>query len=84
MLDWPSNSPDLNPIENLWSILKRRVEREVNKLVVEKKSITVDIFIDVIKKEWEEIEPEILLNLVRSMPKRLEQIIEGNGNKLSY
>ncbi len=84
LLDWPSNSPDLNPIENLWSILKRRVEREVNKLVVEKKSITVDIFIDVIKKEWEEIEPEILLNLVRSMPKRLEQIIEGNGNKLSY
>src|SRR6266511_670371 len=84
LLDWPSNSPDLNPIENLWSILKRRVEKEVNKLVVEKKSITVDIFIDVIKKEWEEIEPEILLNLVRSMPKRLEQIIEGNGNKLSY
>ena len=56
----------------------------VNKLVVEKKSITVDIFIDVIKKEWEEIEPEILLNLILSMLKKLEQIIERNGKYLQF
>ena len=36
-LDWPSNSPDINPIENLWHILKRHIERKVNKLVVKKK-----------------------------------------------
>ena len=24
-LDWPDNNPDLNPIDNLWAILKDKV-----------------------------------------------------------
>ena len=84
LLDWPSNSPDINPIENLWSILKRRVEKHVNKLLAKKNQITIDVFLDIIQKEWEGIENEIFINLIRSMPSRLEQVIEGDGNKISY
>ena len=84
MLDWPSNSPDLNPIENLWQILKTRVEKQVNDMLVKKQAVTVEVFRGVIQKEWEEIDQSTYVNLVRSMPTRLNEIIEGNGNKINY
>ena len=84
MLDWPSNSPDLNPIENLWQILKTRVEKQVNDMLVKKQAVTVEVFCGVIQKEWEEIDRSTYVNLVHSMPTRLNEIIEGNGNKISY
>ena len=28
ILDWPGNSPDINPIENLWAIIKSRIEKD--------------------------------------------------------
>lgn len=84
ILDWPSYSPDLNPIENLWSIMKRNVEKEVNKLVLKHKPITIFVFEEIIQKEWENITPELCLNLVNSMPARLEEVIAKNGDKINY
>ena len=84
LANWSSNSPDLNPIENLWQILKTRVEKQVNEMLVKKQTVTVEVFRGVIQKEWEEIDQSTYVNLVRSMPTRLNEIIEGNGNKINY
>ena len=42
VLEWPSNSPDINPIKNLWSIVMHNVEKqfprnidELNQYIVE-------------------------------------------------
>ncbi len=44
VMDWPSMSPDLNPIEHLWGILKRKVE--------ERKVSNIQQLLDVVLEEW--------------------------------
>ena len=84
VLDWPSYSPDLNPIENLWSVIKKRVEKKVNKRISEKKPVTQTIFMDIIKEEWFNIDQNLCLNLVNSMERRVNLVIERNGNIIQY
>ncbi|PKC03761.1 hypothetical protein RhiirA5_296075, partial [Rhizophagus irregularis] len=70
VLEWPSNSPDLNPIENLWSIVKTSVEKRMPKNCEE---------LELFMKEWANIPKSVLINLVNSMPKRCQAIIDNNG-----
>ena len=51
VLDWPSYSPDINPIENLWAIMKKRVEKRVNQRVIQKKSVGLNDFLSIIRFE---------------------------------
>ncbi len=73
--NWPSMSSDLNPIEHLWGILKRKVERKVS---------NIHQLCDVIVEEWKRTPEATCEALVNSMPKRVKAVLENNGGHTKY
>ncbi len=71
VLEWPSQSPDLNPIENLWSELKVRVAKHQTRNLNDLERIC--------KEEWDKIPPELCANLVANYKKRLTSVIANDG-----
>ena len=61
-IDWPSCSPDLNPIENLWAVLKKRILNRAPKTIEDVKN-----YVDI---EWGTFDPEFIGNFTKSMRKR--------------
>jgi transposase len=77
LLDWPGNSPDLNPIENLWQIMKRKVRRHAPKSMLDLQYW--------IKRVWiQEITPNVCQKLVASMPKRIQTVLKNKGQMSKY
>ena len=76
VMDWPACSPDLNPIENLWAILKKRIARM--------KRTSLDDWRKRIHEEWEKLSHELLQNLVNSMENRIAACIAAKGGYTKY
>jgi transposase len=62
-LCWPACSPDLNPIEHIWSILKQYLNQRP------RKPTSKDEMITAILEEWERITPQTIIDLISSMNK---------------
>jgi transposase len=76
VLDFPPWSPDLNPIENVWPVMERAVDKH---------NATDEAELEAaVKTEWEALSPEFLAKLAHSMPKRLAEVIANNGHKIQY
>ena len=75
-LDWPAQSPDLNPIENLWAILDRRIQNRRPKNGEELTAILTEAS--------NSLPVDLLRNLALSMPNRLRAVIESNGYPTKY
>ena len=69
-------SPDLNPIEHLWGILKQKVE--------ERKVSNIHQLCDVIMEEGKRTPVATCEALVNSMPKGVNGVLENNGGHTKY
>jgi len=78
VLPWPSKSPDLNPIENIWGAMVKSIyqhdfrPRNRNELCLR------------INQAWDEVTAELCRNLVLGMPQRLQEVIDRNGSMTKY
>jgi transposase len=78
VLDWPAQSPDLNPIEHLWWHLKRRLGAYPD----EPKSI-LELW-ERVEMEWEKIPKETCIELIKSMPRRVSAVLKAKGGYTKY
>ena len=75
VLEWPSQSSDLNPIDNLWHKLKTQVkQRNPRNLDLE----------ELCKEEWSKISVKVCRNLIVKYPNRLQAITKAKGHAINY
>lgn len=75
-MDWCPQSPDLNPIEHLWSVLKIKVREQNPRNIRDLKQAIVS--------EWDKIDSNVFKKLVESIPRRCQAVIDANGGHIPY
>lgn len=73
VMEWPSQSPDLNPIEHLWDHVKRK-RRKLNKQYSTKDQLWDDLNM-VLRKNY----PNFCQKLISSIPQRVKDVISAKG-----
>ncbi|CAG8616734.1 3813_t:CDS:1, partial [Ambispora gerdemannii] len=76
-MEWPSQSPDLSPIENVWREIKCWIHKN-------RKPQTEADLEEAVFAAWNTITFEKILHFIDSMPERINEVIEKNGHAIHY
>ena len=77
-VDHPPQSPDLNSIEDVWNLLKRRIHQRPIAPINEAE------LLEAAQDEWGRITPEDYLESILSMPDRIQAVIVARGGPTCY
>ena len=70
-MEWPPQSPDLNPIKLLWDGLDRKVKAKNN--------TNLPQLFENLQTAWREITTETLVKLVERMPRLFKAVLKAKG-----
>jgi hypothetical protein len=80
--DWPAGSPDLNPIENAWRMLKSALKKRWSSR--ERRPHSAHELFIAAQEEWEALSQSKLDKLVDSLPSRVEACLKANGGHTKW
>ncbi|KAJ1300174.1 hypothetical protein OPQ81_011926 [Rhizoctonia solani] len=78
VLEWPACSPYLNPIEHLWT----RLKRELGKYPHPPKGVLE--LLERVETEWNKIDAKVCQDLIESMPRRIQAVLKAKGGHTDY
>jgi hypothetical protein len=73
-MQWPPNSPDLSPIENVWRRIKSAVHRHDPHTVEEAQRL--------LRREWGALPLDYLQRLFRGMGQRMRKVVKNKGGRI--
>ena len=77
-MNWPAKSPDLNPIENVWSVMKHNISQRLTP------NSTMADLRRMVLEEWQGLTMQFINRLVRSMNTRARQVVRYRGSFTDY
>ncbi len=86
VMKWPSYSLDLNSIENLWALLKKKIYKvysNLNSLKSKGNEAETQLF-QILQRAWANLRKKIMKGLIFSMPERCAAVIIANGWHIKY
>ena len=85
VMNWPPYSPDLNPIENLWALLKEQIyKRHPELLIAINTEETLEELIIAAVEVWNDLGDQLLARLCDTMPHRVEAVLKAAGWYTKY
>jgi hypothetical protein len=78
VLEWPAQSPDLNPIEHLWAMLKKQLNG------YDRAPTGMLELWERVSEQWGKIDKLACLGLIESMPRRIQAVIKAKGGHTKY
>ena len=76
IIEWPANSADLNPIEQIWAIMKRRLQNTI--------PASLEQLEEIVMAEWGAISPQTILGLIASMKYRIQLCTQNGGKSIGH